>query len=96
MQLHPDFVYTTASGHRLDRDEYLHFLEHGPLRWHEQRLDPASVVVDGDVAVLAGAVVDDVTMGEERRELRFVTTQAYVLRNGKWWYLAGHTSEEVR
>jgi hypothetical protein len=94
-QLHPEFVYTTASGHRLGRDDYLDFLEHGPLRWHEQRLDLTSVVVDGDTAVLAGDVLDDVTIGEERTQLRFATTQIYVCRDGKWLYLSGHTSKEA-
>jgi len=51
-QLHADFRYTTASGDRLDREQYLDFVENGPLRWNEQRLELVDVVVHGDVAVL--------------------------------------------
>ena len=93
-QLHPDFRYTTASGTRLGREQYLDFLENGPLRWKEQRLEAVDVLVDGDVAVLLARVVDDVTMGKERAELRFATTQVYLRVGGNWMYLAGHTAAQ--
>ena len=57
-----------------------------------KRLELVDVVVDGDVAVLTAGVVDDVTMGGQRAELRFVTIQVYVRLGSGWLYLAGHTA----
>jgi len=90
--LHPDFVYTNSQGARLDRAAYVEFVQHGPLRWNAQRLEDAQVVVAGEAAVLTGTVVDDVVVSGEQHALRFATTQTYVLVDGEWSYLAGHTA----
>ena len=90
--LHAQFVYVNAQGIRLARAEYIGFVRDGPLRWREQRLEDAHVVVDEPVAVLTGRVVDDVEVDGEPYELRFVTTQTYVRADGSWLYLAGHTA----
>jgi hypothetical protein len=50
------------------------------------------VSVDGTTAVLTGVVVDDVMVAGEPHLLRFATTQVYVLVDGAWSYLAGHTA----
>ena len=89
--LHPDFVYTNAQGIRIGRDQYLAFVRDGPLRWREQRLEDARVVVSGATAVLTARVIDDVEVDGEPYELRFATTQTYVREAGGWRYLAGQT-----
>jgi len=89
--LHPAFGYTNSQGARLARVEYVDFVRTGPLRWREQRFEGARVIVDGSTAVLTGVVVDDVLVEGEPHMLRFATTQVYVLVEGAWSYLAGHT-----
>ena len=90
--LHADFVYTNSQGTRLDRTVYLDFVRTGPLRWNAQSYDDVRVCLAGATAVLTGVVVDDVTVDGDRHVLRFATTQTYVLADGGWSYLAGHTS----
>ena len=90
--LHADFVYTNSQGTRLDRAEYLDFVRTGPLRWNAQSYDDVAVAVAGATAVLTGVVVDDVVVDGDRHVLRFATTQTYVLVDGRWSYLAGHTA----
>jgi hypothetical protein len=90
--LHPDFVYTSSQGRRLDRAAYLDFVQHGPLRWNAQWIEDARVVVDGGTAVLTGVVVDDVVTDDGEHLLRFATTQTYVGGSGGWRYLAGQTA----
>ena len=90
--LHADFVYTNSQGTRLGRAEYLDFVRTGPLRWNAQSYDDVAVRVAGATAVLTGVVVDDVVVDGDRHVLRFATTQTYLLLEGRWSYLAGHTS----
>jgi hypothetical protein len=90
--LHPGFVYTNSQGTRLTHDEYVDFVRTGPLRWRGQRVEDARVSIAGTVAVLTGVVVDDVLVDGEPHLLRFATTQTYVLVDGAWSYLAGHTA----
>ena len=90
--IHPRFVYTTASGARLDKAGYLEFLRDGPLRWRSQSLEDTAIAVDGPVAVLTARVLDDVEVDGEPMLLTFVTTQTYVQREDQWLYLAGHTA----
>jgi hypothetical protein len=89
--LHPEFVYVNAQGIRLNRDEYLEFVRDGPLRWAKQTLEEVQVVLVGPVAVLTATVTDDVSIGDERHELVFASTQTYVREGEQWLYLAGQT-----
>jgi Domain of unknown function (DUF4440) len=91
-QLHPQFVYVNASGHRLDREAYLGFVRDGPVRWIRQTLEDAEVTGTGKVAVLLATVVDDVVWNGEPARWTFVTTQTYVNDLDAWSYLAGHTA----
>jgi Domain of unknown function (DUF4440) len=90
-ELHSEFRYVNAEGRRLDRDGYLAFVRNGLFRWNEQRLEDIQVTVIGSTAVLTAQVHDDLQVGDERHELVFATTQTYVLEDGRWLYLAGHT-----
>jgi hypothetical protein len=90
--LDADFIYTNSQGTRLGRAEYLDFVRTGPLRWNAQSYDDVAVRVAGATAVLTGVVVDDVVVDGDRHVLRFATTQTYLLLDGRWSYLAGHTS----
>jgi hypothetical protein len=91
-ELHPEFGYVNAEGMRLGRGEYLAFVKEGPVRWVEQRLENVRVAVVGPTAVLTAEVHDDVEVGDERHQLVFVSSQTYVLENGRWLYLAGQTA----
>src|SRR5262245_15189434 len=91
-QLHPRMVYVNANGQRLDRDRYLTFLASGPVRWNAQTLEDVQIVGSGSVRVLVARVVDDVVHDGAPARWEFATTQTYVLENGSWLYLAGHTA----
>jgi hypothetical protein len=91
-QLHPQFVYVNANGHRLDRDAYLAFLREGPVRWVSQTLEDVQVIQADGVAVLVATVVDDTVWNGEPARWTFVSTQTYVGEQGAWLYLAGHTA----
>jgi Domain of unknown function (DUF4440) len=91
-QLHPEFLYVDANGHRLDRDGYLAFLADGPVRWKAQTLEDVHVVAAGTLAVLAATVHDDILFQGKPARWTFVTTQTYVDTQGSWLYLAGHTA----
>ncbi len=95
--LHPDFVYTNSQGARLTREQYVEFVRTGPLRWNAQRIEDPRVALVGSTAVVTGTVVDDVVVSGDAHVLRFATTQTYVLVDGAWSYLAGHTAptEEI-
>ena len=90
--LDADFIYTNSQGTRLGRAAYLDFVRTGPLRWNAQSYDDVAVRVAGATAVLTGVVVDDVVVDGDPHVLRFATTQIYLLLDGRWSYLAGHTS----
>jgi Domain of unknown function (DUF4440) len=90
-ELHPEFRYVNAEGRRLSRDDCLAFVSDGAFRWNEQRLEDVQVTIVGTTAVLTAEVHDDVQLGDERHELVFVSTQTYVLDEGRWLYLAGQT-----
>ncbi|GAA2124184.1 nuclear transport factor 2 family protein [Nocardioides bigeumensis] len=89
--LHPDFVYTNASGRLLDVGGYLDLTVRGPLRWHDQVVEPVTLTRAGGVLVLTGHVVDRVQLDGEHHEWRFATTQVYLEEAGALLYLAGHT-----
>jgi hypothetical protein len=89
--LHPDFLYVTASGQRLDRAGYVTFCLDSGIRWQSQHLTGVATRIVGTTGVLAGDVVDDVILEGVPQQWRLTTTQTYVWDQA-WLYLAGHTA----
>src|SRR5262245_9737164 len=90
---HPRFVYVNASGGVLDRDEYLaQYVRPDEVRWISQTVhDPRVIEVDA-TAVVTFLVHDVARAGEYELDETFRSTQTWVLTDGTWRCLAGHTS----
>lgn len=92
---HPELRWTTYRGEVLGRESYVRGNTRGELRWHDQRLEDCTVVVEGDAAVLTAVVVDRVERAGERRTFRLRLTQTWVRDGGGWVVLAGHAGPEL-
>jgi len=91
--LHPDFVYVNASGHVLDRDQYLDLYVRPPeVRWTRQTLESPQVVQVGSVAVLTCLVHDVARYHDDHLDETFRSTLTWVHTVDGWRCLAGHTS----
>jgi len=67
----------------------------GELRWIEQRLEGAVVVLEGDTVVLTAVVVDEVERDGRRETIRLRLTQTWVREGDGWVVLAGHAGPTV-
>ncbi len=93
--MHPEFVWTSHRGHRLDLEAYLEANCRGSLTWHSQRLVDPSVVVVGDTAVISSEVVDDVDPGSGIIRFTMPMTQTWVRVDRAWLLLAGHAGPRL-
>jgi ketosteroid isomerase-like protein len=92
--LHEDFLYVTATGDVVDREEYLgRFVLDEQVRWLSQTLHEPRVAVAGDTAVITGLVHDVAQWGDNAVDATFRTTMTWVRAGGGWRCLAGHTSQ---
>jgi ketosteroid isomerase-like protein len=89
---HPELRWMTHRGEVLDRETYVRGNTEGELRWLEQRLEHAVVVIEGETAVLTGVVVDEVERDGSRETFRLRLTQTWVRDGDGWVVLAGHAS----
>jgi ketosteroid isomerase-like protein len=92
---HPDLRWTTHRGDVLDRESYVRGNTEGELRWIEQGLEDAVVVIECDTAVLTGVVVDEVERDGRRETFRLRLTQTWVRAGEGWVVLAGHAGPKV-
>ena len=92
---HPALRWTTFRGDVLDRESYVRGNTDGSLQWLEQRLENATVVVEGDTAVLTAVVVDEVERKRRRETFRLRLTQTWVRDGDGWVVLAGHAGPPV-
>ena len=92
---HPELRWTTHRGEVLDRESYVRGNTEGELRWIEQRLEGAVVVLEGDTVVLTAVVVDEVERDGRRETIRLRLTQTWVREGDGWVVLAGHAGPTV-
>lgn len=87
------FVYTNASGERMDREGYLaRYVRSPDVTWHDQELEDVEVALHGDTAILTGRVHDRATFAGQDLDAWFRTTFVYVRSGDRWRCVAGHTS----
>jgi ketosteroid isomerase-like protein len=91
--LSSDFVYTNSSGVLFNKREYIDaFVIDPAVVWRGQQLQVHEIRMIGDIAVVVGRVHDEATFAGLLLDAEFATTQVYHRHNGRWLYLAGHTS----
>lgn len=88
--LHPQFRWTSHTGHQFDREEYVRANTGPGGRWVGQTLSEPEVIVIKDVAVLRCMVTDQVDSGWGTETFRMPMTQVWVRSDGRWTCLAGH------
>jgi hypothetical protein len=91
--LHPDFMYVNASGHVLDRDQYLdRYVRPVEVQWASQTLEEPRIVKASGVAVLICRVRDVARFHDRHMDETFRSTFTWILTDQGWRCLAGHTS----
>lgn len=91
--LSPDFVYTNANGAVFRKHDYIQAYVLDPsVSWRSQKMTNVRVQVSGGAAVLIAKVHNEAKFGDSNLDAEYRTTQVYVLRDGRWQYVAGHTS----
>jgi len=90
--LHPDFVYVTAGGYKIDKVQYINNgCTSGRMVFRSQKVSELDVRQLGDVAV-ATMVLDD-QFALEGREIiaTFKSLCVFTKKDGRWLWLAGQT-----
>jgi hypothetical protein len=88
--LHPRFHWTSHTGERFNRKQYVEANTGGSTAWHSQTLRMPGVAVVGNAAVLRCVAVDVVAAGDSLRVFRMPMTQTWVRGADRWLCLAGH------
>ena len=88
--LHEDFQWTSHTGETFTRDDYIERNTAGSVAWRSQHFDDIDVVVVGDVAVLRGEVIDEITTRDGFELFRMPMTMVWVRQGDRWCCLAGH------
>jgi ketosteroid isomerase-like protein len=93
--LHERFRWTTHTGERYDRGEYIQRNTGGLTVWRSQELSNALVTVVGDAAVLHADVIDQVVAaGAAVETFRMPMTQMWVRSTSGWNSVAGHAGPQ--
>jgi hypothetical protein len=91
--LHEGFLYVTANGDVLGREEYLdRFVGNDQVTWLSQTILEPRVTATVGTAVLTCLVHDVARFGPDRWDATFRSTQTWILTDDGWRCLAGHTS----
>jgi len=90
--LHPDFVYVSAGGYKLNKAQYIeNGCTSGRLVFRSQKVSELDVRQRGDVAV-ATMVLDDHFMLEGREIIAtFKSLCVFTRKDGHWLWLAAQT-----
>ena len=88
--LHADFTWTTHTGARLDREEYVRRNTDGTTRWIRQEMDDVRLIMAGDTAILTCTTVDEIEGVNGPETFRMPMTQVWVHQSDLWVLLAGH------
>jgi len=87
------FNYTNSSGRIFRKKEYIEAHVISPsVTWKSQMLRAERFSYVDDIAVVTGTVHDRARFGEQELDADFSSTQVYRSLQGRWLYLAGHTS----
>jgi len=91
--LHEDFLYVTANGDLLGREEYLdRFVRDDEVTWLSQTILEPHVTATAGTAVLTCLVHDVARFGPHELDATFRSTQTWTLTEQGWRCLAAHTS----
>jgi len=91
--LHEDFLYVTANGDMLGREEYLdRFVRNEQVAWVSQTIHEPRVTATASTAVVTSLVHDVATFGSHELDATFRSTQTWVATDVGWQCLAAHTS----
>jgi Domain of unknown function (DUF4440) len=91
--LHEDFLYVTANGDMLGREEYLdRYVRNEQVAWLSQTILESRVTATASTAVVTCLVHDVATFGSHKLDATFRSTQTWVVTDADWQCLAAHTS----
>jgi hypothetical protein len=93
--LHSDFGWTSHTGEKFDKAQYVEANTTGGVVWHEQELHDPEISIVKDAAVLRAVVSDTVAVGTGLETYRMPMTQFWVRTSSGWKCLAGHAGPRL-
>jgi uncharacterized protein (TIGR02246 family) len=90
--LHPDFVYVTAGGYKLDKAEYIDVgCTSGKLVFRSQKVSELEVRQFGDCAVATMVLDDQFALDGREITATFRSLCVFTRKDGRWLWAAGQT-----